>query len=151
MRSISGTLGFVVLLTNAAATLFMTGLIWFVQVVHYPLFGGVGANEFAAYETRHSDLTTYVVIGPMFAELITAALLVWRRPAVPTWELWAGLGLVGIIWLSTALLQVPQHTTLTAGFDARAHGLLVSSNWIRTAAWTLRSLIVLRWLHRLMS
>ncbi|MFY0528690.1 hypothetical protein ACN28I_37835 [Archangium gephyra] len=30
-----------VLLAHAAATLFMVGLIWFVQVVHYPLFSRV--------------------------------------------------------------------------------------------------------------
>ena len=32
------------LLLHAAATLFMTGLIWFVQVVHYPLFARVGED-----------------------------------------------------------------------------------------------------------
>ena len=67
-------------LLNVLSTLFMTGLIWFVQVVHYPLFNGVGLADFADYEKRHSDLTTYIVIVPMFAELISAALLVWQRP-----------------------------------------------------------------------
>ncbi len=30
-------------LGNLAPTLMMTGLIWFVQIVHYPLFDRVGA------------------------------------------------------------------------------------------------------------
>lgn len=30
------------LLVHAAVTLYMTGVIWFVQVVHYPLFSCVG-------------------------------------------------------------------------------------------------------------
>jgi hypothetical protein len=36
-----------VLLTCVASTLFMTGLSWFVQVVHYPLFAAVGPDAFA--------------------------------------------------------------------------------------------------------
>lgn len=138
------------LLLNIVSTLFMTGVIWFVQVVHYPLFNGVGLEGFETYETRHSNLTTFVVIVPMVVELITAALLVWKRPTLlNSWEVWLGLGLVGIIWLSTAFLQVPQHSKLALGFDAAAHGLLVSSNWLRTVAWTLRSALVVLWLNRL--
>ena len=141
-----------VLLANAGATLFMTGVIWFVQVVHYPLFEGVGVEGFARYEARHSSLTTFVVIVPMFLELITAGLLVWQRPAsLSLWEVWVGLGLVGLIWFSTAFLQVPQHTLLGAGFDAGAHETLVNTNWLRTAAWTLRSGLVLWWLGRLLA
>ena len=140
-----------IFLLNIATTLFMTGVIWFVQVVHYPLFSGIGTEAFAVYAARHSTLTTYVVIVPMFIELITASLLVWQRPPELTiWEVWLGLGLVGIIWLSTAYLQVPQHTALGAGFDNAAYTALVTTNWLRTAAWTLRSALVLWWLARLL-
>ena len=38
-----------VLITCAAATWFMAGLHWFVQVVHYPLFADVGTERFIAY------------------------------------------------------------------------------------------------------
>ena len=138
-------------LLNVFSTLFMTGLIWFVQVVHYPLFDGVGLADFAIYEKRHSDLTTYVVIVPMFVELITAALLVWQRPGFITGrEAWVGLGLVGVIWLSTAVLQVPQHGVLGAGFDANAHSKLVVTNWLRTFAWSARALLMMLWLRRLL-
>lgn len=138
-------------LLNAVSTLFMTGLIWFVQVVHYPLFNGVGALNFAAYEKRHSDLTTYVVIVPMFIELITAALLVWQRPDfISGREAWLGLGLVGIVWLSTALLQVPQHSILGTGFNEGAYSKLVVTNWLRTVAWSLRAVLVFMWLRRLL-
>ena len=37
-----------VLLTHLAATLYMVGVIWFVQVVHYPLFARAGAEGFAS-------------------------------------------------------------------------------------------------------
>jgi hypothetical protein len=50
--------------------------------------------------------------------------------------------LVAVIWLSTALLQVPAHGRLSAGFDAETGGFLVATNWIRTIAWSLRSAVV---------
>ncbi len=137
------------LLLNAAATLFMTGLIWFVQVVHYPLFDAVGSEAFVRYEARHADLTTLVVVAPMLLELVTAGLLVWHRPSLlPAWEAWLGAALVGLLWFSTAFLQVPRHGDLAQGFDASAHAALVATNWLRTAAWTLRSGLVLVWLAR---
>jgi hypothetical protein len=51
----------------------MAGLSWFVGVVHYPLFTGVGAAGWRTYHRRHSDRTTAVVLAPMVAELLTAA------------------------------------------------------------------------------
>lgn len=141
-----------VLLLHAAATLFMTGLIWFVQIVHYPLFNGVGPERFTSYELRHSNLTTFVVVVPMLLELVTAVALVWQRSeGIALWQLWIGLGLVGVIWLSTAFLQVPQHNVLSQGFNESAYQTLVLSNWLRTLAWTARSILVVYWLSLEMS
>jgi hypothetical protein len=48
----------------------------------------------------------------MFIEAATAMLLVFRRPEnIPLAAALVGLALVGIVWLSTALLQVPRHFT----------------------------------------
>lgn len=134
----------VVLLAQVATTLFMTGLIWFVQVVHYPLLAAVGRRGFADYEAAHVRLTTWVVAPAMLLELVTALLLAVHPPArTSAAACWVALGLLALIWFSTALLQVPRHNALTAGFDAGAHRLLVQSNWVRTVAWTARSLLVL--------
>lgn len=137
------------LLVNAAATWFLTGLIWVIQVVHYPLFSYADRASYPAFAAAHSRLIT-VVVGPMMlVELVTTALLLSLRPAVlPQSWAWGGALLVGVIWLSTALLQVPMHAQLASGYDAQAHGWLVSSNWLRTAAWTLRSVLLLAALSR---
>ena len=133
-----------VLLANLSTTLFMVGVIWFVQVVHYPLFSRVGGEGFALYSEVHSRLTTYVVGPPMLAEAATALLLVFRRPAeIPSWSALVGLALVGMIWASTALLQVPRHTALGSGFDRAALSGLVLTNWLRTVAWSVRGALVL--------
>ena len=137
-------------LGNLLGTLTMFGVIWIVQLVHYPLFAGVGADGFVAYEAAHKVRITWIVFPAMVLELGTAAALVWLRPdAVPPWMVWVGLGLVGVVWLSTAFVQVPLHTALSAGFDGDAHARLVTTNWIRTAAWTLRAALVL-WMTALL-
>jgi hypothetical protein len=93
-----------VLLVHVAATLFMVGVIWFVQVVHYPLFSRVGPEKFSLYSEAHSRLTTYVVGPPMLVEAATALLLVFRRPeGVPLAAALIGLALVAAVWFSTAL------------------------------------------------
>lgn len=141
-----------ILLLNAAATLFMVGLIWFVQVVHYPLFAAVGRDGFVAYHAAHSRLTTLVVGVPMLVEATTAALLLVARPAaVPVAAAWSGLALVGVVWLSTAALQVPLHGVLAAGLEPAAARALVVGNWLRTAAWTARGALVLWLLARALS
>ncbi len=132
----SGTLP----LVHAAATWFMTGLIWCIQVVHYPLFARVGAAGYRDYQMAHQGLITLIVGPAMLAEAAaTALLLLTRRDAVTI----SGAALLAVIWLSTAFLQVPAHNLLAAGFDADAHARLVNTNWIRTLAWSARGLLAL--------
>lgn len=140
------------LVVHAAATWFMTGVIWIVQVVHYPLFAYADRATYPAFAGAHGRLITLIVGPAMLTELVTAVLLLTARPpALSARAALVGLALIGVIWLSTALLQVPMHGQLTQGYDARAHGWLVATNWIRTLAWTARSLlvgwVVLRALH----
>jgi hypothetical protein len=137
------------LLAHAAATLYMTGLIWFVQVVHYPLFAAVGAREAAAYHRAHGRRTTWVVGPPMLAELVTALVLALAPPpGVGQGWAWGGLALLAVVWLSTAALQVPAHARLDAGPDAATQRALVAGNWIRTVAWSARAAIALAMLAR---
>ncbi len=112
-----------VLLIHFAATWFMTGLIWFVQVVHYPQFANVGPDAFARYHGLHTTLTTRVVGPPMLVELVTAvALLAYRPPGVSLRVVVVGLALLAIVWASTALLQVPMHNKLARGWTPRSPG-----------------------------
>jgi hypothetical protein len=131
------------LLLHAAATWFMVGLIWMVQLVHYPLFGQVGEDKFAAYARQHTRAISWLVGPPMLIELACALLLVLWPPLGGAWAAWGGLGLLALIWLSTALFQVPAHTRLQQGFDPLLHRGLVQSNWLRTVGWSLRGLLAM--------
>lgn len=131
------------LVANAAATWFMTGLIWLIQIVHYPLFSFADRANYPAFAEAHSRLITPIVGPVMLVELVTSLWLVAERPvSLPArWAL-AGAALVAVIWLSTAMAQVPLHAQLGAGYDARVHAALVNTNWVRTAAWSLRAMLM---------
>jgi hypothetical protein len=133
-----------ILVAQVTSTWAMVGLIWFVQVVHYPLMGLVGPG-FKEYERCHMSRTKWIVAPLMLTELSTNLLLFWRPGGLNRGFLAVGLLLLSAIWLSTFLLQVPQHQRLARGFDVLAHQRLVSSNWLRTFAWTLRGIWAL-WL-----
>ena len=134
------------LLAHLAATLTMFGVIWVVQLVHYPLFASVGEAGWPAYAAEHQARITWIVGPAMLVELATAVALVWVRPdALPPWSVVAGVVLVGVAWGATALFSVPLHAQLSGGLDPEAVRRLVGTNWIRTAAWTLRAGLALWW------
>ena len=127
---------------HLVATACMAGLIWFVQVVHYPLFASVGADGFAAYERAHQRLTSFVV-GPFMA--VEGVTVLWLFFAPPD-GMSRVLPLIGGVVLaavhaSTIFLQVPQHTALSSGFDPVRVARLVRTNWIRTVGWSTRVVI----------
>lgn len=132
----------IVLLVHAVTTVLMTGLIWFVQVVHYPLMKRISKEEFIEYEREHMRRTTWVVAPLMLLEAGSAMTLpVFVEGGTDRILAWFGLILLLAIWASTACLQVPCHRRLSSRFDATAIQRLIQTNWIRTIAWTLRTTI----------
>lgn len=130
-----------VLLAHAAATWFMVGLIWTIQVVHYPLFSRVGPDGFAAYEAEHTRRMGWLLALPASLEVVTGALLVWVRPdIVPIWLVVGSGSLLFLIWLLTISVQVPHHVRLSEGHDSRRIDALVASNRWRTLLWSLRGI-----------
>jgi hypothetical protein len=123
---------------HAAATWGLVGLIWVIQIVHYPLLKDVGRSEFISYHERHMALITWVVGPLMLVEIGSAGLLLLLGER--------SLGFVvsliplAVVWASTGLLQIPLHQKLTQGYDIATLDRLVSTNIWRTFAWTLRGL-----------
>lgn len=134
------------------STLSMFGIIWFVQLVHYPMFVEIVPASFTRYETAYANRMGLLVGPLMLAEVLSACLLLapaLRLPIIPGWQAWLGLGLIGLLWASTALIQIPLHDQLHRAYSLTAIRRLVSSNWIRTIAWTIRAALVLLWVDRL--
>lgn len=128
-----------------AATSYLVGVIWLIQIVHYPMLRQLDPACARDACTRHARRITPVVGIPMLLEAAAAVALAY--PGLFTLSQhsrllsWAGLALLAAIWLSTFALQVPQHDKLakqSGTIDSAAVDRLVSTNWIRTALWTLR-------------
>ncbi|WP_169975259.1 hypothetical protein [Tautonia rosea] len=132
------------LLICLSSTLFMTGLIWLVQLVHYPLLSEVSPGAFGRYHTEHVRRIGPIVGPAMLAELVSAAGLVVVMPAnTPLWLAITGLTVAILTWVVTALVQVPLHHQLATGYDASTCRKLVRSNWTRTLLWSTHAGIVL--------
>jgi hypothetical protein len=127
------------LLAHAAVSLPLVGLIWFVQVVHYPLFALVGTDRWDAYHEAHRFRTGLVVGAPMLAQLATAAALVLddARPLTV-----ASLALTVGVFLHTFLVAVPDHERLGRAHDPAVVARLARLNGIRTALWTAQGAVV---------
>jgi len=131
-------------LTHAASTLMLTGVIWTVQIVHYPLMSLVGPERFVAYEAAHAPRMAGVVLLTWTLQgITTVGLLVARPDGVPWWLVLVAATAAAIPLLVTVAASVPAHARLGSGFDAAVHARLVRTNWLRTAAWTVHAPIAL--------
>lgn len=125
---------------HLVATVFMVGLIWFVQVVHYPLFNRISGDASIQYAAEHQRRTAWVVGLPMLVEGITTLWLFFDPINGRLLPLLGGLVLMKI-HLSTVFLQVPLHKKLSQGYEREVVRKLVATNWVRTIGWTIRAAI----------
>lgn len=130
-------------MASTVATWGMVGLIWMVQVVHYPMLVHYSAAVPGSAARDHAHRITFVV-GPLMAvEGVTALILLGWRPDGMGWlSAWAAAALLGVALLSTVLVQVPLHGRLAQGHDPEAAASLLRTNWVRTIAWTARGLVL---------
>ncbi len=127
----------------------MTGVIWFIQLAHYPAYRHIDPASFATYQAHQLVRTGAVVVPLMLVEFVTGAWLAVFPPAqVPPGLLWLGLGLIAVVCLSTILVQAPLHARLIVRRDPELIDRLLRTNWLRTVAWSSRALLVgwLLWL-----
>ncbi|MFO1450707.1 MAG: hypothetical protein U1F61_21285 [Opitutaceae bacterium] len=137
-----------VVLAQLVLSSFLCGLIWVVQGVVYPLFSLVGPAEFAVFHAAEMNRISWIVGPLMSLELIlTLVAVAWApREAVS----WIAAGFLGVVWASTAFLQVPLHQELaTVGYDGERLARLTATNWVRTLAWTARVAVLWFWVRRL--
>ena len=141
-----------VFVLHVATTMFMVGLIWLIQIVHYPLFAHVGDNTFLAYHKRHTQWITTIVAPLILLELATGLLLWLMAPLQPFWIL-NTMG-IAVIWGSTAFWQVRLHKQLSLVDGTARLALirqLVASNWLRTIFWSFRCLLLVGLLLEMLS
>ncbi len=121
----------------------MVGVIWFDQVVHYPLFEKVGAKKKLAL-CSEALAPDGLRRGSTDArrDRDGAPSRLPQPEGVPLAAALVGLVLVALNWTAIYLLQVPRHTTVGSGFDEGAHRGLVLSNRVRIAVPTRGGLVL---------
>lgn len=127
------------LLVNTVINLILVGLIWTIQLVHYPSFKFVDDSCFAEFEAFHIKRISILVMPLMLAELFIS--LISLKLETP-WSYYSLL-IVGLIWISTFFLSVPLHKKLKSRKNIETISKLVQTNWPRTILWTLKSIYLL--------
>ena len=129
------------LVIHLVATSIMVGVIWVIQLVHYPSFHFIESKQYTTFQRFHMSRISYVVVPAMLTELFTLIFLINFMDQIDTLVTVSGLLLI-IIWLMTAVFFSGVHQKLTSGYDKTVVNNLVKLNWGRTLLWTLRLLLI---------
>ena len=116
------------------------GVLWAMQLMHYPLYSLIGEAEFERYIVANNRAAIAAAIVPAVASIIGAALLCWRRPAaVPLAAAALALVLALGVLASSLLWQAGIHAELARhGKSLALIERLVATNWVRTVLDTLQ-------------
>ena len=125
---------------NFISTSVMSGVIWVIQLLHYPSFHFINEKKYVDFQHFHMERISFIVIPVMIIELASALLLAYFFQSSLTIIL---LALLLGIWGITFIFFTNMHQKLTNGYDPTTVERLVQINWSRTALWSLRLIILL--------
>ncbi len=115
------------------------------QIQHYGIYPFVGKENFKSYMNANNKAAIIPAILPGMLMLILSIILIFFRPAfMETWEAIVSLSLNIIAFISTFKWQRKlQSDMANTGYDDEKIKLLVSTNWIRTIAFILLSILII--------
>lgn len=128
-----------VTLLEIASTWALIGLIWLIQLTHYPTFRYIDRHKWASFHKHHTFSISLIVMPLMLIELGVAIYLSLYTPSIIEY---IKLILVGLIWLNTFLQAVPLHNKLAYAKKEKLIERLIRVNWIRTIFWSLKGIII---------
>ena len=119
----------------------MVGVIWVIQLVHYPSFHFIKPDIYTVFQKFHMEKISMIVMPMMIAELITVLLLLYSEDSKNILIIISFILLI-IIWGITAVFFSGMHNKLIAGYQETIVNDLIVMNWIRTLLWTIRLLLL---------
>jgi hypothetical protein len=115
----------------------MAAAIWFVQLVHYPLYRAVPGSAFAAYHRQHLRRARLTLGLPILGEALAAVALVWTVAEPDTRILaWIGLGLLVLGLALTVTLIERSYRQLTSRLEESSLRSLLHWNLLRAIIWS---------------
>lgn len=127
-------------IAHLAATWFMVGLIWVIQLVHYPLWVHVADGQGMVFHQRHARRIGSLVMSVGVLEMMASALMVALRPGPLTL---VGALILLLIWMITIFVQIPLHRRFGRAWNPGLIAPLVRGNWPRTILWTMRGAVAI--------
>ena len=125
---------------NFISTSVMVGVIWVIQLLHYPSFHFINDKKYIEFQNFHMQRISLIVIPTMLTELASALLLAYFFRSSLTIIL---LALLLGVWAITLIFFTNMHQKLTNGYNQSIVYRLVQINWSRTILWSLRLIILL--------
>ena len=125
---------------NFISTSLMVGVIWVIQLLHYPSFHFINDKKYIEFQNFHMQRISLIVIPTMLTELASALLLAYFFRSSLTIIL---LALLLGVWAFTLIFFTNMHQKLTNGYNQSIVYRLVQINWSRTILWSLRLIILL--------
>jgi hypothetical protein len=126
---------------NVISAFLLTGVIWTIQIVHYPSFHYIDKMSFTNFHHFHERRISIIVMPLMLIELTTSTALYINNMSSIVFAL--NLLIVVLIWCSTFFIQVPIHSILSQKKNKKLIEKLVNTNWIRTFLWSMRMLLII--------
>jgi uncharacterized membrane protein len=121
--------------THAAISLSLACVLWTVQLVIYPAFRFIDPALFARWHNGYTGAITWIVAPLILLQTggVAGRLIILGRPDF----LW-GIEAISTLlaWFVTVAVSVPIHAKLQQARCEHSMQRLVSTNWLRTAAWT---------------
>lgn len=122
------------------STSLMVGIIWVIQLLHYPAFHFIKESDYVEFQHFHMQRISFIVVPVMILELFSAFMLVYYLRYNP---LILCLIILLVIWLITFVFFTKLHQSLLDGYDKKIVDKLVKINWSRTILWSLRLIILI--------
>jgi hypothetical protein len=124
------------ILLQVFSCFFMTGIIWLVQILVYPNFRLYqDPDTFIHLHHFHTTRITWIVAPAMTTELLSGVWLFWAQPCA---SYFCNCISICMLWVFTAVVNVPIHRHLEKNPHALKNALVLS-NWPRTIVWSARS------------
>ena len=122
------------------STSLMVGIIWVIQLLHYPTFHFIKQSDYVEFQHFHMQRISFIVVPVMIMELLSGFMLVYYFRS----NLFIlCLTILLVIWLITFVFFTKLHQSLLGGYDKIIVNKLVQINWSRTVLWSLRLIILI--------
>ena len=122
------------------STSLMVGIIWVIQLLHYPAFHFIKESDYVEFQHFHMQRISFIVVPVMILELFSAFMLVYYLRSN---LLILCLIILLFIWLITFVFFTKLHQSLLDGYNKTVVDKLVKINWSRTILWSLRLIILI--------